>query len=681
MTCGVNHTCAEIVLRLLAIGLSNGAIIALNAIGVTLVYSVVRLINFAHGDLFALATVLAAFVIEKLGLSPSTPPLALAGGIALAFVLASGAGALLNVAIERAAFRPFRSGPRIAPLIATIGISFILYQVALLARYITNAYIPGEHRSVPGIPELPRFRIPQLLPDVDLVAALGLPLRVQYPLRDALMPLVALALAALVGLFLRSRMGKALQACAQDAEMAELCGIDRTRAIQIIFAIGGAMAGASALAYALYYTHPYTLYGAQSSLTALTAAVLGGIGRPRGAFLAGLMLGVVASFSDYFLQVQWTPVVLLGLLIVLLVVRPTGLGRSEKQTLLDGGSGDATIGRAGGGGRRGHLALAALLVVGALYPLLDAAMGGRGMVLALSILVYVLLALGLNVVLGFAGLLDLGFAACFAIGAYVAGILTMTGSPLAPLGAAQNFVLVFAIAAAVAALFGLLNGLLTMRLRGEYMAIVTLAFGQLAPLLVLNLDTWTGGSRGMAGLPPPQIAGVALSTPTARYYLALGIIALVVLASVWLARSRLGRAWAALSADELAAVSSGVPPARLRCLAFALGAACAGLAGAIFASGFSYVDPTQTEFRLSAMVLAMVVVGGAGSIHGAIIGALLIALCDQVLIAALGAWTAGQAASGMWLLGMLDVRSLNFLVFGLALYLTVLLRSRRSAAA
>jgi branched-subunit amino acid ABC-type transport system permease component len=326
MLCGVSRDCAEVLMRLLAIGLSNGAVLALNAIGVTLVYGVVRTINFAHGDLFALLSVLAAWTV--VGLWPEAPAPVVAGGLAVALAISAGIGALLNAAIERAAFRPFRSesggASRLAPLIATLGISFVLYQAALGVRFLTNAYARGEHESVPGIPELPRFRVPDLLPDADLAPLLGLGGRLA--LRDMLMPLTALLLALLVSAFLeRTRLGRALRACAQDAEMARLCGVDRDAAIRLAFAIGGALAGAAALIFTLYYTQPYTLYGARSGLLAFTAAVLGGIGRPRGALAAGLLLGVAASLSDYFLAAQWTPVLLLALLMLLLVLRPTGL--------------------------------------------------------------------------------------------------------------------------------------------------------------------------------------------------------------------------------------------------------------------------------------------------------------------------------------------------------------------
>ena len=184
--------------------------------------------------------------------------------------------------------------------------------------------------------------------------------------------------------------------------------------------------------------------------------------------------------------------------------------------------------------------------------------------------------------------------------------------------------------------------------------------------------------------PPPHrksLAEIARapseSRGTWRTYLALVLVLLTVIASLRLRNSRWGRAWAAMSDDEGAAMSSGVNTAWGRILIFALGASLAGMAGALFAATFSYVDPSQSEFRISAMVLAMVVIGGAGSVRGAIIGALLVASYDQLVIPLLGAWMATTAqATGFWLFATLDPRSINYLSFGLALYLTVLLRSR-----
>src|SRR6266545_4052607 len=308
MTCGIHLSCGEILLQLLAIGLSNGAMIALNAIGVTLIYGAVRTVNFAYGDLFALTTIVVTTVVNSLGLRAGLPFWALIGGLALALGAAMVFAVLLNVAVERAAFRPFRSGSRLAPLVATIGLSFILYQVAISWRTsLLNG--PEHHSDVDNLANTPHTGIPELLPKINLVRAAGIHLDVTFTLKDLLLLLLAVTLAVLVSWFLaRTTAGRAVRACAQDAEMAELCGVNRNGIIRMAFAIGGALAGASAFIFALYYDRTFGQHGVQSGLIAFLAAVLGGIGNPAGAFIAGLLLGVLAAASDYFLAAQWTPV-------------------------------------------------------------------------------------------------------------------------------------------------------------------------------------------------------------------------------------------------------------------------------------------------------------------------------------------------------------------------------------
>jgi branched-chain amino acid transport system permease protein len=265
-------------------------------------------------------------------------------------------------------------------------------------------------------------------------------------------------------------------------------------------------------------------------------------------------------------------------------------------------------------------------------------------------------------------LLDLGFAACFAVGGYTAALLI--GSPA---GAQLDFTLVLIAAALAAGLFGALNGFLTLRLSGDYLAVVALAFGQLVPRVVVNLAEWTGGRGGMAALPAPRLAGVIFMSQGQRYYLVLGLVGFVLVASRRLAASRIGRAWAALGADELAAASCGISLERLKPLAFILGAGVAGIAAALSATVFGYVDPDQSDFRISAMTLAMVVVGGTGSPLGAIVGALVIAGYDQVVLPGLGSWWRAAFGTG----APIQLAELNYLAFGLALYVTVLLRGRR----
>jgi len=378
-------------------------------------------------------------------------------------------------------------------------------------------------------------------------------------------------------------------------------------------------------------------------------------------------------------------VLVLTILIALLVLRPSGLAGKDGDQ--DQSEPSALWTMSGpGGGARGRWLTRALLILGLLYPLLDRALGIHELTAVSNILLFALLAVGLNILLGYAGLLDLGYAAIFAIGGYTAAMLTDLGGPLAGiLPARVDFTIVLALCAAMAGLFGAINGALTLRLRGEYLAIVTLAFGQIVPRVFLNLDQWTGGASGMSALPPPRLLGHTLAPPLERYYLALAVLLVVAAASQRLARSRIGRAWSAMSADETAAASSGVNVAHFKLLAFLLGAMVAGIAGALYASIFSYVDTGQSDFTVSAMVLAMVIIGGAGSMRGVIVGALIIAGYNQFAISRIGAWFEHVAQTNSGWVGQvfaaIDLRNLSYLFFGLALYLTVLFRARQQSRA
>ncbi|GAB4185109.1 MAG: hypothetical protein Fur005_47600 [Roseiflexaceae bacterium] len=665
----------SIIAQLIAFGLSNGAIIALNALGVTLIYSVVRTVNFAYGDLFALSSVLVVQIVLLLGLRAGSPGIDTLGGLLLALVAAIGFGAIGNAAIERIVFRPFRGRSQLAPLIAGIGVSFILFQFALTWRTLAEVGFgnPEHHSDVDNLANVPHFGIPKLIPEINLAALPGLPLR--YSLRDLLLLLLALGLALGVAWFLqRTKAGRALRACAQDPEMALLCGIDRDRAIQGVFALGGGLAGAAAFIFAIAYERPFGQHGAESGLLAFTAAVLGGIGSPIGALVAGLLLGVLASFSDFFLPAQWTPVLVLATLIVLLALRPTGLNAEDsfshhestpptppRQNLDWASLGQQPIWR---------IVLGSALLLLLSYPWLDQVLNLQRLPIVNNMLIFALLALGLHIVLGMAGMLDLGFAACFAVGGYTAALLIQS-----PFGRSADFGLVLLTSVVAAGVFGGLNGLLTLRVRGDYLAVVALAFGQLVPRVVVNVSQWTGGSGGMAALPPPRIFGMVLATQAQRYYLALALVAVIWLICTRLANSRLGRAWAALSSDELAATSCGISLSGVKPLAFMLGAAVAGVAAALSATIFGYVDPDQSDFRISAMTLAMVVIGGGSGPLGVIGGAFLIAGYDQILLPGLSAWW--EAAFGDRL--PIHLAELNYLAFGLALYLTVRWRGRNLA--
>ncbi|MFN8471713.1 MAG: ABC transporter permease [Anaerolineae bacterium] len=672
----------QTIFQIFLIGLSNGAIIAFNAIAITLVYSVVRILNLAQGDIFALSTVAAVTLVRALGLNLLVPWPLLVAGIVVAVAGTMLFGVLLNVVVERLAFRPFRGHSRLAPFIATLGLSFIFYQIALVWRRFEPSFIPQEHRSVPGLPEFPGDGIPPLIPQVNLLGFVGSGSDLIFSLKDFLALALAIVCALLVARFLaRSRLGRAIRGVAQEPRLAVILGIPFDRTVLLTFAIGGALTGIAAFASAGYYEVPYTHYGAESGLTAFAAAIIGGIGSPVGALIGALVVGELTALSDYFLAAQWTPVVVEGILIALLLIRPTGLAPDEgEEDLYTSGGRDAitAAGRANHGQARRWLSMG-LLALGLAYPFIDSALSLQRQYAVTGILVFVLLALGVNVLLGFSGVLDLGYAASFGIGAYAAAILTAPYGPLSSLlPGAPNFLIVAAVGAAASGLYGLLMSLFALRLRRDYLAIITLAAALVVRQIILNLGNVTGGVRGMSGLPGPVALIEPLQSPTAKYYLTLAFVIAAAAISYRLLYSKLGRAWLASADDELAAQSSGIAVGRVRGAAFILSAALAGIAGALFASLFSYVDPEQLNFQLTVMTLAAVIVGGPGNIIGVILGAFVVSLYDRVAIPVLNDWLAGlplPALAG----ARINLREFSYLAFGLILYLTVLYRGRRSS--
>lgn len=256
---------------------------------------------------------------------------------------------------------------------------------------------------------------------------------------------------------------------------------------------------------------------------------------------------------------------------------------------------------------------------------------------------YVILALGLNIVVGFAGLLDLGYVAFFAIGSYAWaifgstqwGLLTGLTLPLNTLG--WYFWPMLLVTALIAAFFGVLLGAPTLRLRGDYLAIVTLGFGEIVPVVFLELDKYTNGPNGIVGVQSPHFFGIDWSafTPGPYYYLIVILIVLVILANIRLRDSRLGRAWIAIREDEIAAASSGVNLVSTKLLAFAAGAFFSGIAGAYHAAKLGGITPDSFSFGDSVIYLAMVVIGGIGSIPGVIVGALTVYAINQFILAQL----------------------------------------------
>lgn len=651
----------EVFFQILIFGLSNGAALALNAIGVTIIYGTVRALNLAHGDVFALASVFVTSLVNLIGIQQGWETSSLIISLSLVFLGVVAFGALLSMGVNQLGFRPFRGRSRLAPLIATLGLSFILYQAALVWRTLQASWIPGEHRSVPGLPEVPTDGIPSLLPEVNIFQALHLPFQIVLRFSDVFVLLLAFIFVAIATWFLnKTSTGKAIRALSQNYTLAEMVGVNANKTINRAFAVGGALAGAAAFIFALYYGRPFGSHGAESGLLAFTAALLGGIGNPLGALLSSLFIGIFSSLSDYYFSAQWTNVILFMILPLLLVWRTSGSADAESAQVRDSVILSAT-GR-GSGKRQTLLFLAALTLI----PILLQIFGLGGQIILRSAAIYILLAFGLNIVLGFTGLLDLGFAASFGLGAY--------GFALA-LRAGAGFWLSLLVGIFAAGLLGAVKGLLARRVRDDFLAIATLVLGFLIQKLILNLD-FTGGVDGFNGLTALRFPVPYLFAPTMNYFLVLGYVWLAAWLGLRLASSQTGRVWVAASEDETAALSAGVNVPRVRMTAFVLSSAIAGLAGGLYAGTFTYVDTELFAFHVSSMILTMVILGGAGSVPGVMLGVVLIVGYDKVILPYLASLLAliwPHVAVGP----VPNLRGASFFTFGLALYLTVLWRARR----
>lgn len=256
---------------------------------------------------------------------------------------------------------------------------------------------------------------------------------------------------------------------------------------------------------------------------------------------------------------------------------------------------------------------------------------------------YVILALGLNIVVGFAGLLDLGYVAFFVFGAYTWALIgspqltVLTGLAFSPGVWPWLFWPMVLVAALIAALWGVLLGAPTLRLRGDYLAIVTLGFGEIIPIIAQNMDKYTGGTNGLTGIYSPAFFGVQwnVSTPMPYYYLMLFLVGLVIFANVRLRDSRLGRAWIAIREDEIAAASSGINLVKTKLFAFGAGAFFSGIAGAYFSAKLSTVASSDFSFTDSVLFLSMVVLGGLGSIPGVVVGALAVYAINVLVLTGL----------------------------------------------
>ncbi|RJO76650.1 ABC transporter permease [Nocardia panacis] len=557
-------------------GVIHGNAYALLAVGITLIFGVTNVINFAHGAVFALGSVLGWWLIAQQG-----------APLWLATVLVVAVTALVGVAINVFAVHPLRRAPAIAALLATVAAGLIIENLAQLI-------FGPDTRPFPAVLPTNNFRLGG----------------VRFGTSDLVM--LAITVAVMVGLggFLRfSRFGLAIRATAQDPDAAAQMGIGVGRIQVLAFAIASGLGGLAGIFVGLYNSNISPTSGSAAGLTGFVAATIGGLGSIPGAVLGGLVLGLVEAYGIYLFGDGYRDLITFGVLVAFLVLRPGGL--LAKAPAL---AAEPMTGTFLGAGRplrirRWH-AVAAFVVAAVLVPLVA---DSYAVVVGTQIIVYAIVAVSMTLVAGSAGQLVIGQAGPIAIGAYTSAILTVDhGWP---------FLAAVPVAGVVAAVVSSVLAAPLWRLNGHYVAIATLGIGMVIVAVIRNWESLTNGSYGIFGIPVPTLFGYEFTSGTQVFLLDLAVLALVVAVIVGIQHSRLGVALRAVGADEIAARSSGVPVRDYKALAFALAALFSGIAGALLAHQYSYIDPSVFNLPMSLLIVTILVLGGTGSPYGAVVGA------------------------------------------------------------
>jgi branched-chain amino acid transport system permease protein len=287
-------------------GLADGAMYALVALGYTMVYGIIELINFAHGDVFTMGGYISAAILGFFAINENSFTVGNLIAIVIVFPVVMLIMGGINISIERIAYRPLRNAPRLAPLITAIGMSFVLEGVMFLWHGPASVHFPDI---------LPHGR--------NFQATIN---GVFVTFKDGFVMVTAIVLVTLLAIFInRTKLGKAMRATAQDRDAAQLMGIDINRTIAATFFIGALLAGAGGMIWGLYFNNLFYNLGFRTGLVAFTSAVFGGIGNIPGAAIGGVLIGLIAAYSDSYIGSKWTEVVIFGILIGVLVFRPTGL--------------------------------------------------------------------------------------------------------------------------------------------------------------------------------------------------------------------------------------------------------------------------------------------------------------------------------------------------------------------
>jgi branched-chain amino acid transport system permease protein len=572
-------------------GLAGASSLFLIAAGLSLIFGVTRIVNFAHGSLYMLGMYAAVWLSSRIGFWAAVP-------------LAALAIAALGGCIEILLLRRIYRAPELLQLLATFALVLIVRDFALWAW---------------GPEDLLGPRAPGFAGAVEIA---GQP----FPQYELLLILIGPVVFAALHLFLtRTRWGILVRAATQDREMASALGVNQRWLFTGVFVLGAALAG---LGGALAIPREPASLGIDLALIsdAFVVVVVGGLGSIPGAFIAALLIGVIKAFCIGLGYSKLTLVAEFVVMATVLMLRPWGL-LGRPQGMVRGTWTDVPLARVS---KRGAIALAVLaLVLAALPSLSDQYL----LVLVTDLLVFALFAASLHLLMGPGGMTSFGHAAYFGIGAYAAALLFLRAHwpmevsvPAASLAAATG-----------AALFGWF----CIRLSGVYLAMLTLAFAQIAWSVAFQWDAVTGGSNGLVGIWP----AAWLSSRTAYYYLAFAACGGAILLLWRIAHSPFGRALRATRDSPLRASAIGIDVRGIQWAAFAIAGLAAGLAGALFAFSKGSISPETLSVQRSVDALVMVMLGGVHTLTGPVWGAAGFTWLQDIMARSVDYWRAATGAA------------------------------------
>jgi len=564
-------------------GLLQGSVFAVVALGLSLVFRVTGIINLVQGGF----CILGALTLYSLETDYGWP-------VALAVPAAVLATTLVGLAIGAASFVPALSRlPNSSMLMLTAGLMTAIEGLALVVWGSQPYAVPPFSGEAP-------------------VLLLGL----RLPSQGLWIAGTAVLIIGVVWWGLqRTATGKALLACAENPMAARLMGVDVRRLTLASYALTAMIGALGGIAVAPIMSFQFDT-GRFFTNAGFIAVAIGGMSSLGGAVAGGLFLGVAEQLAAAYVSSLFATAVSLALLLVTLVWRPQGLfatGRQRRQDVRE----ELRVNRAivrfrGRGAAVGGLMVLALLA--ALPQLVD---GGTMSSLVIALILF-LSVLGLDVLMGYTGQVNLGQSGFMAIGGYAAAILATTYGLPPLLGLVAGVVLSLVSA--------LVLSMVTLRLRGAYLALATLTFGLLVDALTVGLGDLTGGPSGLVGIPAFSIGDFAFETPDKMYYLVLGLATLLVLALMGGMRSGFGRALQAIRTDQMAAAALGIDVVRYKMAAFGICAALGSIAGSLYAFDFHFLAPEMVGTARSFEMIAMLILGGEGTLVGGLLGALLITL-------------------------------------------------------